>query len=75
MSIHILWTEPHKETYRRTHREDQWCFVCRAKRQFDYVVMSPVEVSWYGPYRQIECTTCKTVDGDCFPGTQREWED
>lgn len=58
------------------HREsdgERWCFRCRKRREFEYVITAPVELSYYGPTRQIECTHCHTTDGDCFPGTEREW--
>jgi hypothetical protein len=31
-------------------------------------------MSWYGPTPHVECSVCRLVDGDCFPGTGREWE-
>ena len=71
---HILRTPLH-ETYRSPDGE-RWCFACRTSRSFDYVVMAPDDpFSYYGPSPSIRCTTCGTVDGDCFPGTQREWDD
>lgn len=73
-TLHICWTEPHEEVFREPDGE-RWCFTCRKRRDFEHVCMAPVGMSWYGPYQQIECTVCKTVDGDCFPGTMREWSD
>jgi hypothetical protein len=71
-TIHIN-TEPYEEVFRKADGE-RWCFVCRKRRVFDYVAKRPTDpMSWYGPYAQIECTVCKTVDGDCFPGREREW--
>ena len=69
-----------EEVRRRPDRE-AWCFICRKRRQFEYVVTAPVipenptinDLSWYGPSTRIECGTCHTTDGDCFPGTEREW--
>jgi hypothetical protein len=52
---------------------ERWCFVCRKRREFEHVVLYPVGLSWYGQTDQIKCTVCRTVDGDCFPGTEREW--
>lgn len=80
MSAHILHT-PMEETYRRIHGQRRWCFTCREKQWFEYVVQTPICVTgdetgcWYGPTRSIECVVCHTTDGDCFPGTQREWAD
>lgn len=81
MSVHIHWTEPHEEVLRRLERDDQWCFSCRSPQRFDRVVMAPIQPddpedwSYYGPYTEIRCCHCGTLDGDCFPGTSREWED
>lgn len=79
-TIHICW-EPQEETYRRPDGT-RWCFTCRSRQPFDYVVMSPVEDrddpdtwSYYGPTPHIECATCHTHDGDVFPGCSREWSD
>jgi hypothetical protein len=67
-----------EETFRRPDGE-RWCFRCKSRRPFDYVVNSPVEdrenPSWYGPSPSIQCSTCGLVDGDMFPGRYREWED
>lgn len=77
--IHILYT-PMAETRRKPDGE-RWCFSCRKRRQFEHVTSVPVCESiddtgcWYGPSHEIECTVCGVVDGDCFPGTTREWGD
>jgi hypothetical protein len=76
-TLHILRT-PMEEVARRSEGE-RWCFRCRKRREFVYVVTRPIvrslddTGSWYGPTHQIECTICRAVDGDCFPGTEREW--
>lgn len=63
-----------QETYRRPDGE-RWCFICRRVRAFVYVVDAPTDPeSYYGPTPSIRCESCGTVDGDCFPGRQREWE-
>lgn len=93
--MHLLHT-PMTETYRRTDGEGRWCFRCRCKRPFEYVITSPIVScwcpidgrqddgegvvewstgAWYGPSTHIECAVCHLVDGDCFPGRWREWED
>lgn len=69
-----LVAKPLYEVFRHADGE-RWCFVCRARRAFDYVVQAPVGLSWYGPNQRIVCTSCQTTDGDCFPGTEREWTD
>lgn len=74
---------PVEEIARRPDGE-RWCFVCRKRHEFLYIVTAskldpelPLEDqpgSWYGPVPHIECSVCHTWDGDCFPGWQREWE-
>lgn len=73
-TIHVCWAEPHYEVFRKPDGE-RWCFICRKRREFEYVRKAPVGLSYYGPHDKIECTVCKTVDGDCFPGSEREWGD
>ena len=74
MSVHVLWTEPLTEIWRKPYGV-RWCFVCRKRVMFEDVRKAPTDpMSYYGPSDQIECTNCKTVDGDCFPGSEREWE-
>lgn len=69
--IHVMWTEPHEEL-RRDHVGERWCYICRRQEMFDFVVTAPIEPSYYGPRGQIECTHCGTVNGDVFPGRDRE---
>lgn len=72
MTIHIC-REEMREIGRCSDGE-RWCFSCRARRDFLYVVLAPTNpMSWYGPTPQIQCATCATVDGDLFPGREREW--
>jgi hypothetical protein len=69
------------EYWRKPYGE-RWCFTCRKRRQFEnvrdipFVPENPTidDMPWYGPTDHIECSVCKTWDGDCFPGTSREWE-
>lgn len=51
----------------------RWCFHCRKRHDFWWVVYAPKGLSWYGPRAAIEgekydCT-------DLFPGWEREWEE
>lgn len=71
MSVHVCWTEPMVEVFRNPIGV-KWCFVCRKRRQFEHVCDAPAELSWYGPVNRIECAVCRTRDGDCFPGRERE---
>jgi hypothetical protein len=72
-NVHIHRTPMRVVSY-RPHGEPRWCFKCRTRRRFDYVVRDTIEPSYYDPYRCIECGTCGQVDGDLFPGRSREWE-
>ena len=82
LGLHIL-SFPTEEVIRRPDGE-RWCFTCRKRRAFDYVVEAPrldpnvpledQTGAWYGPTPHVECSVCKMWDGDCFPGTGREWE-
>lgn len=73
-AVHIHWTEPMHEVFRHPDGE-RWCFVCRRRQAFEYVRTAPVGISYYGPNDRIVCSVCQTTDGDCFPGTDREWTD
>lgn len=71
--VHICHT-PMKEVTARALGE-RWCFVCRKRRPFMLLVSEPIGLSYYGPTKEVRCCTCDTVDGDCFPGTEREWDE
>lgn len=73
MTLHIC-REEMREVVRQADGE-RFCFVCRKRRAFLYVVDTPVGMSYYGPTPRIECATCGTIDGDMFPGRAREWLD
>ena len=72
--IHINFGPAMKEVVRRRNGESRYCFKCRTKREFLYIVMTPTEPDYYGPVADIRCGACNTSDGDLFPGHQREWE-
>ena len=61
-----------KEHSRRPLGE-RWCFRHRRRHNFDWVVMAPDGLSYYGPHVEIqgEASDCT----DLFPGWTREWED
>lgn len=62
-----------KEIVREPHGDPRWCFTCRQRRSFEYVVTATVEPSYYAPNPSVVCATCGTDDGDMFPGRFREW--
>lgn len=63
-----------EEVVNRPDGEVRWCFVCRKRREFRYIVMAPTEPDWYGPHADVKCAHCRTSDGDLFPGRERVWE-
>lgn len=60
---------------RRDSFGERWCFRCRKRVEFVAILMVPTELSYYGPHWKIKCTNCGALDGDIFPGFEREWED
>lgn len=64
---------PMEEVVRESVGE-RWCFHCRRRHQFDYIVRQTIEPSWYEPNVSIEGAPCGVFDGDLFPGRSREWE-
>lgn len=73
MALHINYGPATEEVTRKPDGE-HWCFVCRKRRRFDFVVRAPIEPSYYGPNPSIVCELGHT-DGDLFPGRFREWPD
>lgn len=61
-----------KEHSRRSIGE-KWCFHCRKRHEFSWVVMAPDGPSYYGPH--VEIQGVKSDCTDLFPGWTREWED
>lgn len=60
------------------HRESvgvRWCFVCRGRHEFLYLVHATVEPSYYDPNPSIRCGNCGQIDGDCGFGRCREWSE
>lgn len=71
LHIHRVPTEVRSETDNGV----RWCFYCRKRVRFIFRVHVPVDpMSYYGPHGSIKCEHGHH-DGDCFPGTVREWED
>jgi hypothetical protein len=74
MTLNICYGPSTEEIFRESYGE-RFCFVCRKRREFFYVVKAPTEPSYYGPTRSIRCGFCDADDGDVFPGRSREWDD
>ncbi len=55
--------------------EPRWCFYCRERVPFTLTVYVPDDpMSYYGLHAAVTCEHGH-YDGDCFPGTYREWGD
>ena len=65
---------PEMREVKRESKGEKWCFHCRKRREFWFIVTAPAEPSYYGPNADIRCGHCNTSDGDFFPGHEREWE-
>jgi hypothetical protein len=73
-AVRVCW-EPMEEVSRESQGE-RWCFKCRSRRKFFYVVTAPTDpMSYYGPNPSVRCGTCDLPDGDLFPGREREWDE
>ena len=73
MSIHVLRVPTHVIS-QRDHGE-RWCFYCRKRLLFVLTTYAPDDpMSYYGPHSEIACSQGH-IDGDCFPGTGREWSE
>jgi hypothetical protein len=62
---------------KEVHRERlgvRWCFVCRKRTEFVFIVKDTVEMSYWGPTASVECERRGHYDGDLFPGRYREWD-
>lgn len=73
-NVHINFGPPMETIKDEPNGEPRWCFTCRKVREFRFIVRAPTEISYYGPEGDIKCGTCRTSDGDLFPGRFREWE-
>jgi hypothetical protein len=71
--VHINFG-PEMREVKRESQGVKWCFHCRKRREFWFIVTAPVIPSYYGPEPDITCGQCNTSDGDLFPGRIREWE-
>lgn len=63
----------HREVKRRSEGV-KWCFHCRKRQEFWFIVTAPIVPDWYGPIADVRCGHCNASDGDLFPGREREWD-
>ena len=61
------------EEHSRRSEGIKWCFHCRKRHEFWWVVMAPDGLSYYGPTAGMEGVTAEC--SDLFPGWTRELED
>jgi len=55
---------------------DSWCFACRRNVLHHLFLLVPKDpYSYYGPAPSVRCGRCWAMDGDLFPGQEREWEE
>jgi len=63
----------HMKEHSRRSQGDKWCFHCRKRHEFFWVVMVPVGLSYYGPSADMEGIGSEC--NDLFPGWIREERD
>ena len=73
VAIHINRPGPMKTIVEKPDGESRWCFRCRKKTTFRFLVRGTVEPSYYEPTPSIQCEAGHS-DGDLFPGRIREWD-
>jgi hypothetical protein len=78
MSLVCILPGP-SETVRTETTPPKWCFYCRTRVPFvdtlnTYSKDSP-NWGWYEPTWQRRCSNCRAIDGDLFPGYERNWGD
>jgi hypothetical protein len=70
---------PTMEEASRTPMGVKWCFKCRSRNEFQWIVIAPVidwnneasiAAAYWGPVAHSECGRCKKHGGELFPG----WE-
>lgn len=54
--------------------ERRWCFACRERVDFRFIVEASKEPSYWPPFTSIQCVHGH-IDGDLFPGRAREWSE
>lgn len=75
---------PEMEEYSRESMGIKWCFKCRGRHPFEWVVLSPVIdpndestllAAMRGPTAHSECGGCHRHGGELFPGWAYRWDD
>lgn len=63
----------HTVEHSRESMGDKWCFHCRRRHNFDWVVYAPEGFSYYDPHAAVEGVTPEC--SDLFPGWTRAWSE
>lgn len=63
----------HMKEHHRRSEGIRWCFHCRVRHEFWYVVSVPDGFSYYGP--SVGIKGIKPGCSDLFPGWTRTWEE
>lgn len=82
----VICRGPEMKERSRTSMGVKWCFRCRGRHEFHWIVMGADmiydengEVSplmyMAEPYAHSECGNCKQRGGELFPGWGYAWED
>lgn len=72
-SLTLCYGPPMRQI-RRDELPERWCFTCRQRRPFLFLVTAPAVPSYYGPSASVRCDRGHD-DGDLFPGRFREWSE
>lgn len=78
MSDLIICRTPEMAERKRWDEGVKWCFQCRKRIQFWQILRvasmedAIASMGFWTHDRTIKCE-CGHLDGDCFPGTSREW--
>lgn len=80
----VICHGPAMEETSRTSMGVKWCFKCRGRHEFEWIVLSPV-IDWedeasiwaaaWGPTAYSECGGCRQSMGELFPGWSYRWDD
>lgn len=80
----VICRGPVMEEASRNSMGVKWCFKCRKRAEFNWIVMAPV-IDWndeasisaamWGPTAHSECGNCRQHAGELFPGWSYRWDD
>lgn len=80
----VICRGPELEESSRESMGIKWCFACRTRAEFEWVVKSPV-IDWndeasiaaamWGPVIFAECGNCHRRDTQLFPGWEYKWKE